>query len=329
MLDEFSATSIAASGPGRPSDPTKASSAALPDSTAAKSPAPSDDAPDSAEFSAQLQKEMAALLGEIDESPEMRQQLDELVGELTAGAERALQEDDEKKKGISTTSDSTAPPATHSAPNPSTAAPSEPEPNFTDTIRRTMERMAASSSSASAAAAAEGGGAAAGSEEDILAQLMKEMGGGEGGASEEEFSKMLLGMMEQLTNKEILYEPMKELDGKFPKWIEEHEGKVEKEEMDKYKEQQGLVREIVGRFESKGYSDQNPQDREFVVERMQKVSPWWHVAVFPMMLIEAADAGCWESAGGLSRGHGRRTGDIRGTRTGLSATIMKNIPIWS
>ena len=82
---------------------------------------------------------------------------------------------------------------------------------------------------------------------------------------------MLMGMMEQLTNKEILYEPMKDLDTKFPEWIGEHEGKIEEGEMQKYKEQQGLVREIVGRFERKGYSDEDAGDREFIVERMQKV----------------------------------------------------------
>jgi len=39
----------------------------------------------------------------------------------------------------------------------------------------------------------------------------------------------------------------------------------------RYEEQQSLVREIVARFEKKEYSDGNAQDREYIVERMQKV----------------------------------------------------------
>jgi len=117
--------------------------------------------------------------------------------------------------------------------------------------------------------------AATATEDDLLAEMMKAMAasgldGGEG--SEEDFSKMLLGMMEQLTNKEILYEPMKELHDKFPDWMANNNGKVPEEDMKRYIEQQTYVREIVGRFEAKGYSDDNAKDREYIVERMQNVS---------------------------------------------------------
>ena len=253
MLDEFSATTLsdpppASSGPGRP-HPT--------DTTTKSTTTPARDKPAedevAANFSTELQKEMAALMGEIDESPEMKKQLDEMMTSLGADASEKLQA---SKEGGET--------ATKTDGEGGTG----PEGAFTDTIRRTMERMQASGEQASAAAAAGGEG-----EEDMLAQLLKEMaagGGGEGG--EEDFSKMLLGMMEQLTNKEILYEPMKELHDKFPSWMEKNEGKVKAEDMVRHKEQQGLVTEIVGRFERKGYSDENAGDREFIVERMQKVS---------------------------------------------------------
>jgi len=79
--------------------------------------------------------------------------------------------------------------------------------------------------------------------------------------------------MSQLTNKEILYEPMKELDDKFPDWLRRHEdaADVEKGEMERYKEQRRLVREIVARFERKEYRDENEEDREYIVDRMQKM----------------------------------------------------------
>jgi peroxin-19 len=33
-----------------------------------------------------------------------------------------------------------------------------------------------------------------------------------------------------------------------------------------------MVKQIVERFEKKGYSDDNEDDREYIVERMQRVS---------------------------------------------------------
>jgi peroxin-19 len=84
---------------------------------------------------------------------------------------------------------------------------------------------------------------------------------------------MLMGMMDQLTNKEILYEPMKELNDKFPEWMVNNRAKTPAEELKRYEEQQQLVKEIVLKFEEPSYADSNTADREYIVDRMQKVSP--------------------------------------------------------
>lgn len=147
------------------------------------------------------------------------------------------------------------------------------EDTFQEQIKKTMERMQASGANADAAAKS------GGSEADMFAAMMKEMqaGGVPGmpgmGEGDEDFSKILMSMMEELTKKEMLYEPMKELDEKLPKWITEHEGdkNVKTEDMKKYKEQKELVHEIVARFDRAGYSDDDAGDREYIVERMQKV----------------------------------------------------------
>lgn len=140
--------------------------------------------------------------------------------------------------------------------------------SFQETIRKTMARMQASGDQATAAAAAEG------SEDDFMAEMMKAMKdipGADG--SEEDFSKVLMGMMEQLTNKEILYEPMRELNEKFPGWMEKNGKTLNKEDKERYEEQQRLVAEMVAKFEEPTYKDENVADREYVVDRMQKVSP--------------------------------------------------------
>ncbi|MCJ1390063.1 Peroxisome chaperone and import receptor [Xylographa bjoerkii] len=244
MLDEFSATKLdtkqdapTASGPGRPSASSYSNGA--------------EEVPD--DFTKQLQEQMASLMGEIDESPEMRQQMEAMMKELSGAGETFLPED-----GAQATRNSGA--ATGGA-GPSNA----PEEAFQETIRKTMERMQASGEQATAAATSDEG-------EDILAQMLQQMQGeGMEGAGEEDFSKMLMGMMEQLTNKEILYEPMKELHDKYPGWMSKNREKTPKEDLERYEEQQRLVGEIVGRFEEKGYSDDNAADREFIVERMQKM----------------------------------------------------------
>ncbi|KXX81942.1 Peroxisomal biogenesis factor 19 [Madurella mycetomatis] len=231
--------------------PEAAPSAAKPPATSAtEEPVLSED-----EFAKQLQAGMADLLGELESSPEMQAQFESIFKELGAAASASA--DQASKTPI--------PPG----PGPSTSAgasATNAEASFQETIRRTMERMQASGDQATAAAAAEGS-------DDFMAELLKQMqsGGLDGEGNEEEFSKMLMGMMEQLTNKEILYEPMKELDDKFPEWMEKNKDKVSKDDLKRYQEQQALVREIVAKFEETTYSDSNTADREYIVDRMQKM----------------------------------------------------------
>ncbi|KAJ4302344.1 Peroxisome chaperone and import receptor [Collariella sp. IMI 366227] len=157
-------------------------------------------------------------------------------------------------------------PEMQAQPSSSGAGAANAEASFQDTIRQTMERMQTSGDQATAAASAEGS-------DDFLAELLKQMQGGglDGEGNEEDFSKMLLGMMEQLTNKEILYEPMKELHEKFPDWLVKNKDKVSAEELKNYQDQQVLVKEIVLKFEEPTYSDANTSDREYIVDRMQKM----------------------------------------------------------
>lgn len=155
------------------------------------------------------------------------------------------------------------------APPPPSAEPADPamDASFQETIRRTMERMQTSGEQATAAASTSGG-------DDFMSEMLKQLSSGDFNAegSEEEFSKMLMGMMEQLTNKEILYEPMKELNDKFPAWLEKNKDSTPAEDLKRYEEQKAVVAEIVAKFEESTYADSNTADREYIVDRMQKVS---------------------------------------------------------
>ena len=242
MLDEFAADKV-----GAPKVPSL--NAVPPTSKALNKPAEqliTDD------FSKQLQDQMAELMGNSDESPDMKREIEVMMRELGVAAESGALED-----GSTPTKSKT------NVQRPSSNA----EEPFQESIRKTMERIQASGEQANAAAQSE-------PPDDMLAQMLKEMQSGDlnSAGNDEGFNKMLMGMMEQLTNKEILYEPMKELHDKFPTWMLRNSQTTGSDDMKRYKEQQRLVGEIVGEFERKGYSDSNSEDREFIVERMQQAS---------------------------------------------------------
>ena len=251
VLDEFKAVKIEANRPS-----TGEQSILSQDHTTAAQGS-NDTKPDSEEdeFAKQLQAGMAELLGDMDKDPEMKKQFEQLMTGLGAG----VAADD----GVTASAKSTE----HAS---KLKGQKTGEDSFQDTIRKTMERMQESGDQASAAASS-------GSQDEMFAQMLKEMekSGIGGNESEEDFSKMLLGMMEQLTNKDILYEPMKELNDRFPGWMKENREKQKKEDATRYEEQQKLVSEIVARFELANYSDEKAEDREYIVERMQKVSFVW------------------------------------------------------
>ncbi|KAH9876260.1 hypothetical protein J1614_004139 [Plenodomus biglobosus] len=270
MLDEFANTKLDSKAPAPSSNAPAAASHAAPSSSGPGRPedvSPADLlVQDEDEFAKKLQEEMEQLLGQGDFQKQFEDIMKEMSQEmgganpLEALAGQAPTSSEPKAK-----TEPKAKQATTSTKEAESSA--KTEKSFQETIKKTMERMQSSSDTATSAAASS-------SQDDILAQMLASMeggdfGGGEGG--DEDFSKILMGMMEQLTNKDILYEPMKELDDKFPKWMDENKDKVEKDDLKRYEEQQSLVREIVARFERKGYSDANAQDREYIVERMQKM----------------------------------------------------------
>lgn len=179
------------------------------------------------------------------------------------------------------------------------AGAEQPADSFNDAIKRTMGRMKESGDKATAAASNEDD-----ISEDMLAQLLKAVEAGASGAGEDgDLSKMFMGMMEQLSNKEMLYEPMKELDVKFGPWIEKNKGtgKVSAEDMERFETQARVVKQIVGKFEEKGFSDDDPKCREYVWERMQEVSCYFDIwidrACFEVRLLTISpDASGWKPA---------------------------------
>jgi peroxin-19 len=201
---------------------------------------------ESTEFRVQLEEQMAALMGGSDETPEMKREIEAALQELGSQLDSGESGWGGKDAKVSN------PPST--------------EKPFQEKIRRTIERMQVSEEQGASASVSD-------DPDNIIAQLLQEIQGGsfEGGGNEEEFSNMLTNMMEQLTNRDILFEPMKELHEKFPTWMTQNKHRTNEHDLRRYEDQQRLVGEIVGKFNEKEYSDTNPADREYIVERMQQV----------------------------------------------------------
>uniref|UniRef100_A0A0N5BY26 Peroxin-19 n=1 Tax=Strongyloides papillosus TaxID=174720 RepID=A0A0N5BY26_STREA len=72
------------------------------------------------------------------------------------------------------------------------------------------------------------------------------------------FTEML---MEEMTNKETMYPPIKEMRDKFPQFLEEKNSTLSEEELKKYKKQQEIVEKICVEFERENY-DENDEDQK-------------------------------------------------------------------
>ncbi|KAH0283945.1 Pex19-domain-containing protein, partial [Aureobasidium sp. EXF-3399] len=258
MLDDFSATSVKDKKPAAPSSTATTTASTAAQSDPLSSSAPTQPSTEDDEFARQLQAGMAELLGGLGDDPEMQKQFQDMMKELSAAAEQ-------EAAGTSTQStDAASKPKTTPAPPTSSSAA---KPAFASTIEKTMERMQASGESASAAAATS-------SQDDMLAQMLKDLEAGNFPSmdgDQGDFNSMLMGMMEQLVNKDILYEPMKELHDNFPEWLEKNKDSTSKQDLERYKTQQSVVKDIIERFEKKDFDDDNKEDREYVVDKMQQM----------------------------------------------------------
>lgn len=72
-------------------------------------------------------------------------------------------------------------------------------------------------------------------------------------------------MMQQLLSKDILYDPMKEIGERYPKWLEDHKASLNKEEYDRYFHQYELIKQLNEVYEN------DPGNFTKIVDLMQKM----------------------------------------------------------
>ncbi|QDZ17589.1 peroxisome biogenesis protein 19 [Chloropicon primus] len=73
-----------------------------------------------------------------------------------------------------------------------------------------------------------------------------------------ELQSMVDSVMRQLLSKEVLYEPLQEISGKYPQWLEENESKVSEEDFERYSRQLESIKKLCSVYEStddEGFDD--------------------------------------------------------------------------
>lgn len=100
--------------------------------------------------------------------------------------------------------------------------------------------------------------------DDELAALLES-------GDDSELQKLLEGMMGQLMSKEVLYEPLKELNDKFPSYLASNRDKLSASDLARYEAQQACASQIIDVFNDTGYRDDNPEMTTKIIALMNKM----------------------------------------------------------
>ncbi|KAG7926534.1 hypothetical protein KL925_003584 [Ogataea polymorpha] len=142
--------------------------------------------------------------------------------------------------------------------------PSSPQPatknNFQDVISETINRLKESGEQVDKSIKQEDGN------DELITNLLKSLDlnldlkgldGQNGGV--EDVGNLLVEMLEKLSSKNVLYEPLNDLYQKFPAWLEKPENQQD-ENFSKYQQQYAVIREIISTFDLPDHEDKKNKD---------------------------------------------------------------------
>ncbi|WFC94140.1 Peroxisome chaperone and import receptor [Malassezia brasiliensis] len=261
-----------------PASATPSESAAA----SAKASAPKSDAGDgdgddplSDEFVQELTRNMEAFMAQMGQNMPERPAVPDSKAE---GGNKSTLAEDEMMKQFERMLSGAKEDA--SGGKPSTNAPSS-DASFQDVIQATMAKLKQSNADANADARAKGANDPSNLFANLgldgntdLAQMLEALGNaGEGeGGDMSELSKMLSSMMDDLMNKDVLYEPLKDMHSRFPGFFESSQGKkLSEEERKRYKDQQAIMGDILAVFDEKSYSDSDPACKKRVSDLVSQI----------------------------------------------------------
>ncbi|KAJ2064510.1 Peroxisome chaperone and import receptor [Coemansia sp. S146] len=209
------------------------------------------------DFARQLAKSMEALLKDPSalsgateagaESDEMKTALDQLLKQMTS-----LQSD----LGTNSSTTAPAPASVADAKKPSL----EPSSSFQNKIKATMDKLKESADRAEADSS-QGRGGDMGMMDELMRQ-MDQMG------DDSQLDSLVDDVISQLMSKDVLQQPLRELDQEYPKYLEKNKDTLSAEDRERYEKQHSYVKQILAMFaESTDDSLNDPR----IVELMQKM----------------------------------------------------------
>lgn len=197
------------------------------------------------EFAKLLQEGADSILKDLKDDPGALENFEALMASLSeaTGANPAS-----KSTGGATTGKSAA---------PGTGT------DFQDTIAKTMDRLKESRTQMNDKS---------NDETDFLADMLKQLGdaAGENGDSQG-LKGLLAGLLDELSSKEILYEPIKDMADRYGPWLDKNGSKISADEKARYEKQFAIVRSIKDKFEEPGYSDDDKEARAFITKKMEEM----------------------------------------------------------
>lgn len=133
--------------------------------------------------------------------------------------------------------------------------------NFEYVMKETMERLKKSGETVDEKIKNDPAG---GNPEDMLTQLLAGLGGAGGEGDDLDMSNLLANMLEQLSSKDVLYEPIKDLNDKFPEYLREKKDSITQHEYQNYTRQYEITNDILAIFDAPGYDDDKKENRDKV-----------------------------------------------------------------
>lgn len=185
-----------------------------------------------------LPKELEDLLQASGDDPEAQNALKALLAGLSSEGD-AKDQSNETQSGIA-----------------------EPK-TFEDTISATMDRLNKSKKSSGSEPELD--------ETELMEKLLQDMQksiSSEGGSGAGGVDGLLSTLLSELSSKEVLYEPLKELHTGYPKWLQENRESLERDELNRLENQKRIVDLIVTKFEETSYSDSDATCRDYINELM-------------------------------------------------------------
>ncbi|KAJ2910974.1 Peroxisome chaperone and import receptor [Coemansia aciculifera] len=215
-----------------------------------------------AESMESLLKDSSALTGADGASAgsdEQKSALDQLLKQMAA-----LQSDLGTKDQASAPESSSESSKTKAADGVKPLLASSPSPapsSFQDKIKATMDKLKESADSADADTAQSLGGGDIGMMDELMRQ-MDQMG------DDSQLDSLVDDVISQLMSKDVLQQPLKELDREYPKYLEKNKSTLSNEDRERYQKQHEYVKQILAMFaETTDDAANDPR----IVDLMQKM----------------------------------------------------------